>query len=105
MQYDPSHLQDAAHQIVEPQNLTLLNDLNDVLAFKDKSVTKKADVEVDKISETTAATDLKQLPSKPREFILTSEILDTILEESKILSSSKKGADESSEKIDVHQLG
>lgn len=97
MQYDPSHLQDAAHQIVEPQNLTLLNDLNDVLAFKDKYVAKKADVEVDQISETTAATDLKQQTSKPREFILTTEILDTILEESKILSSSKKGADESSE--------
>ena len=99
MQYDPNHMQDVTQKVVEPQNLTLLNDLHELAALsakKERNIIKKSilDFEKQETSEASEGKKKKDKDAKPRQFVLTTEILDTILEESKILNSQKSGSEE-----------
>lgn len=50
-QFDPNHMQDVTQKVVEPQNLTLLNDLSELTALsakKERNIIKKSILEIEK---------------------------------------------------------
>ena len=86
-------MQDANLSIYEPQNLRLLSDLNELYEVEQKK--KEEDDEADE-----AEKDVKE--EKPnREFKITSDILNTLLKESKIFSQQE---DKVEQNEDIHQL-
>lgn len=91
MQYDPSSLAECRLQIVEPQNLSLKYDLN---ILNQKAITTSKSKRLEDLNEIPAQSATKDT-SKAKEFAISTEILNTILRESKILqSSSKKSGDD-----------
>ena len=98
VQFDPNHMSDVTQKVVEPQNLTLLNDLHELAALsakKERSIIKKSILDIEKPETSEGESKKKkEKEGKSRQFVLTTEILDTILEESKILNSQKTGNEE-----------
>lgn len=102
--YDPKNLSDASNRIYEPQNLTLISDLSGIGQELAPKRGKKGPVEnpiPGEAPEGTEAAKGSALGADKRQFFITSDILNTILRESKILSkdSSQDGASQ-----DIHVL-
>jgi hypothetical protein len=103
LQYDSKNLSDVNNRIYDPQNLTLLNDLNEIgnqdLAPKRARKIFKQNIISGEMDENAEAQDHR--PDSQREFFITSEILNIILSQSKILS---KDAPQESNIQDIHVL-
>lgn len=97
MQYDPSNLADCQLQILEPQNLSLKYDLN---TLNQRSISNQKSKSLE-ISGQNTAQETSENASKSREFPISTEILNTLLKESKILQSS---GEESSNDQDINSL-
>lgn len=87
VQYDAKDLSDVQFQLHSPQNLTLLSDLSELHRHRINKIMAKAAEATDQSGLAPAKQGSSTSDKRKKEFKISADILDSILNESNILST------------------